>query len=844
MTDPDEVREPASPQPPPKDDPLTSADFGPRGLKLAQGEAAPEDGPQVPSPAPAPDDDPLTTGDFGPGGLRSAWPAPPGAQPSDESGPGDGREPEDAATDVDRADTEAEDFAARALRAPVAEEDPLGATGPRGRRGRSASPRRALPGDDDPLTSAEYRVPRASELAALLEVKAEDTAGPRFEAPEPVGSGRSTPSTTRDDEPVVGSETTRDDEPVVSAPEGAEAEGEEPQDDLQDEAADELAEDVQVEDSEVEDSAETESEKTASAKTASAKTEPKTAEPEKAKSGKAKSGKPDSAKAAKAEPAIAGELGDRVTALERLIELGEGRLDGALLAEALELMERAGERMRLSGDHTVVTLAGGTGSGKSSLFNAVCGLELSPTGMRRPMTSLAHACVWGMDGAGPLLDWLNIDKRFRYARASALDRSGSRAEGSLRGLVLIDLPDHDSIQAAHRAEVDRFTGVADLLIWVVDPQKYADASLHHDYIIPFARHAAVTLIVLNQVDRLDPAEVKDCVTDLRRLLEAEGLSDPRIITTSAVARGGVDELREILAETVAAQDARAQRLGADIDRLIERFERFAGPAEAGEIPSEVDAPHAEALLDALTVAAGVPAVAEAMQSAFELRAADYVGWPFGRWASRFRRDPLRMMRLSELREELRDSFTGPLGAQQGGVDSALHGVTDGVTEDLPGPWRLSMRAAARSNAGRLPDALGSALRATVPEFNQVPRWWWLVKVWQRVLVGGTALGLVWTVLLALYGGFEIGDSPSALIGDLSILPWVLVLTGCMLGMGALTAAACRNVVALSAARHGERIEAGMRETLASVADELVLRPVAAELKAYADYRRTVEGVLR
>ncbi|ROO89530.1 putative GTPase [Actinocorallia herbida] len=783
MTDPDEVRDAASPTPPPKEDPLTSTDFGPRGLKLAQGEAAREEGPKVPSPAPAPDDDPLTSADFGPGGLRSAWPAPPGAQPGEDAA----AEPGNADDERETASAEpskAEDFAARALRAPVTDDDPLTSAdfGPRG------SARRARQADDDPLTSAEYRVPRASELAALLEVKAEDTVGPRFEAPEPPGSASSSASTTRDDEPVVSPASTRDDEPVVSAPE--------------DEAADEEEESAKADAEEaVEDKAE-------------------------------------------AKPAIAGELGDRVAALERLIELGEGRLDGALLAEALELMERAGERMRLSGDHTVVTLAGGTGSGKSSLFNAVCGLELSPTGMRRPMTSLAHACVWGMEGAAPLLDWLNIDKRFRYARASALDRSGSRAEGSLRGLVLIDLPDHDSIQAAHRAEVDRFTGVADLLIWVVDPQKYADASLHHDYIIPFARHAAVTLIVLNQVDRLGPAEVKDCVTDLRRLLEAEGLSDPRIITTSAVARGGVDELREILAETVAGQSARAERLGADIDRLIERFERFAGPADAGEVPAEVDAPHAEALIDALTVAAGVPAVAEAMQSAFELRAADYVGWPFARWVRRFRRDPLRMMRLSELREELRDSFTGPLGAQQGGVDSALHGVTDGVTEDLPGPWRLSVRAAARTHAGRLPDELGSALRATVPGFNQVPRWWSLVKIWQRVLVGGTALGLVWSLLLLLYGGFDIAEAPSALIGDLSILPWVLVLTGCMLGMGALTAAACRNVVALSAARHGERIEAGMRETLASIADELVLRPVAAELKTYADYRVTVDGVLR
>ncbi|WP_460368944.1 GTPase family protein, partial [Actinocorallia lasiicapitis] len=369
-------------------------------------------------------------------------------------------------------------------------------------------------------------------------------------------------------------------------------------------------------------------------------------------------------------------LGGRLEALGRLVSLGVGRVDEGLLEDAAGVLARAGERMGLSGEHTVVTLAGGTGSGKSSLFNAVCGLELSPTGMRRPMTSAAHACVWGLDGAAPLLDWLDVDKRYRFARASALDRSGPRAEGSLRGLVLLDLPDHDSIQALHRAEVDRFTAVADLLIWVVDPQKYADAALHRDYIVPFARHAAVTLIVLNQIDRLQPAEVKDCVSDLRRLLEAEGLADPRIITTSAVAKGGVDDLRAVLAETVASRNARSDRLAADLDKVVERFGDLVGEEPP---PAEVDPARRESLVDALTVAAGVPAVAEAMESAYELRASDYVGWPLARWARKLRRDPLRLMRLTELRDELRGSFSGPVGAQQGDVDTALDGVTDGVT---------------------------------------------------------------------------------------------------------------------------------------------------------------------
>ena len=43
-----------------------------------------------------------------------------------------------------------------------------------------------------------------------------------------------------------------------------------------------------------------------------------------------------------------------------------------------------------------------------------------------------------------------------------------------------------------------------MLVWVLDPLKYADASVHRRYLVPLAGHAAVTTVVLNQVDTLDP----------------------------------------------------------------------------------------------------------------------------------------------------------------------------------------------------------------------------------------------------------------------------------------------------------------------------------------------------
>ncbi|MFC7649041.1 GTPase [Streptosporangium lutulentum] len=216
------------------------------------------------------------------------------------------------------------------------------------------------------------------------------------------------------------------------------------------------------------------------------------------------------------------------------MELGPGKVEPKLLADSGQLLLRAGDRLKLSSDHTVVALAGGTGSGKSTLFNSVSGLELSPTGVRRPTTARTHACVWGLEGAGPLLDWLQIQWRHRFARASALDRG----ESQLHGLILLDLPDHDSIRALTDTEADRLIQIADLVVWVLDPQKYADASTHRRYVTDLASHEAVAIFVLNQADRLEAEELAECVADLNGLLRREGVADPVIVATSAITGRG------------------------------------------------------------------------------------------------------------------------------------------------------------------------------------------------------------------------------------------------------------------------------------------------------------------
>jgi len=275
----------------------------------------------------------------------------------------------------------------------------------------------------------------------------------------------------------------------------------------------------------------------------------------------------------------------RLTSLQELTKLGSARTGSEgfsqeLLTEAEALLRRSGERMRMSASHTVVALAGGTGSGKSSLFNALAGANFSPAGVTRPTTKHSHACVWGMEGAAPLLDWLGVQRRHRYARASALDEG----EASLTGMLLLDLPDHDSVVTGSAALVDRLVKMADMLVWVLDPLKYADASVHRRYLVPLAGHAAVTTVVLNQVDTLSPDQADDCRSDLRRLLDAEGLAETHVLVTSATTGAGLDELRRALASAVAVRQAAAERITADIDALLERFTVYAGDSVPGWLP--------------------------------------------------------------------------------------------------------------------------------------------------------------------------------------------------------------------------------------------------------------------
>jgi len=308
----------------------------------------------------------------------------------------------------------------------------------------------------------------------------------------------------------------------------------------------------------------------------------------------------------------------RVGALREAVTVAGDRLDPAVVARVDGAVDRAQGRLALGVDHTIVALVGGTGSGKSTLFNAVSGLQFAEVGVRRPTTSEVTACVWGGD-APELLDWLGVARDRRIRRESELD---GESEAPLRGLVLLDLPDHDSIAPEHRAVVDRLLPQADLLMWVVDPQKYADDALHTGYLQRLVGHEGSMVVVLNQVDTVPQEQRGELLADVERLLVADGLTGVPVIAASARTGAGVGELRTSLTSVVASRSLAARRVGADVR---DAAEQLATQVADREPPPSALAPNDA--VDTLAGATGLPAVASSVAAG--VRGVEAPGRGFG-----------------------------------------------------------------------------------------------------------------------------------------------------------------------------------------------------------------------
>lgn len=224
----------------------------------------------------------------------------------------------------------------------------------------------------------------------------------------------------------------------------------------------------------------------------------------------------------------------RLRALERLESLaaalksarvpGWGDEDGKAAAALAEARKRLDDHVRFRlgrglGAPAVVVLYGGTGVGKSTILNTLAGKPVTETSVRRPCTTeplLYHHRSATAALEGP--DFLPA-----YAKKAATPgqpKAGTMAvellahdEAALASVVLVDAPDYDSVEKENRRVAEDLYRLADLLIFVVNPAKYADEESWKAIRRAKADGKACAFVF----NRAEPGDA--ALEDFRRLLE-------------------------------------------------------------------------------------------------------------------------------------------------------------------------------------------------------------------------------------------------------------------------------------------------------------------------------------
>lgn len=601
-----------------------------------------------------------------------------------------------------------------------------------------------------------------------------------------------------------------------------------------------------------------------------------------------------------ATPAVAtSPFARSVASLKEAISYGEGRVPETVLLDAAETLERLSQRRELSTEHTVIGFFGATGSGKSTLFNAIAGQNIALSAPTRPTTSTVQAAIWEAEGSEELLDWLGIDKRV-YPQTQALAAEGEAdgnnkaaggaaapnavtepapglfnrirravgGRGEMRtrtgGLILLDMPDFDSVTTTNRDLAARMMRYVDVLVWVVDPQKYADAVIHRDFMVPLAASGAQALCVLNQADKLAPAEVPAVLASLTRLLQAEGteahlLAAP--IAVSARTGEGIDVLRDLLAQVAAAKSLSLQRTDAQLHATASQLRAYAG-GEGAVLAGAYALDAEQKLVKACYTSSQAEQVLQAATASYRRAAGQHTGWILTRWMSRLKADPLRRLHLGQQDESKNASKTeksaGMLGsdsenapelvasslpplsaAQKAGMANAVRQYSKQMAARIDEPWKRSMKEAALSREAELPELLERDMMRIDYGLGRTRAPWVIFNTLQWIALLSALVGVGWLTLISGMAYLQIQLPPAPTPeGSPVPLPTLLLLLGILLGIA--SAGVGRLLTAMGSRYYARKLRGRLQTGVEKAVQSCVVAPVQTEAKRLNAYRKALD----
>lgn len=486
------------------------------------------------------------------------------------------------------------------------------------------------------------------------------------------------------------------------------------------------------------------------------------------------------------------DLRDLIDRFDRLVATADGLVPEDALEDAARVGRRARDRRGFLGDTVVVALAGGTGSGKSSLINALAGEFVAESGAQRPTTfePLAWIPANPEPGLVRLLDSIGINERVGQDRVP--------------WLAVIDLPDTDSVTEENRATVERMLPLVDAVVWVVDPEKYQDRVIHERYLAPLARHADRFLFVLNHIDRIESDDVEQLRSDLANSLEGDGIAAPTILTTAADPPFGdplgIDEFVEAMRALGDAKTVVERGLIADLE---DAAGRIAGAAGVEDVSGTGFTTRWQVVLEEAS-----QALAADLLGSDTIREASRVGSRIARLSAsiRARSTPVARVEVS----------ASPSGGTRDAIDAIDLMIAD-LIDAIGNRHGAALRAVRHDVEAEVHGAAVSTGASAEVELGDPPGWWRSAGFGRPI--ASLALGaLAYWLIVAL----DLGP-------PIPLLAAVVAGVATWLAIGALVSASGRRWGSLAVMQHREQLSGAAGREL----DRRIGRPLRDALRVRA-----------
>ena len=163
----------------------------------------------------------------------------------------------------------------------------------------------------------------------------------------------------------------------------------------------------------------------------------------------------------------------------------------------------------------VVALFGGTGVGKSTLLNRLAGQAVARTGVERPTSREVTVYVHKTVQIQQLPEEFPVDKV----------KIALHQQENNHDIMWIDMPDIDSVDTSNKALVLEWLPHIDVLIYVVNPERYRD-DRGWRLLLQHGHHHA-WLFVINQWDKGQTLQRED----FTRQLNKGGFANPIVLCT-------------------------------------------------------------------------------------------------------------------------------------------------------------------------------------------------------------------------------------------------------------------------------------------------------------------------